>query len=69
MSPCISICRLNTLNGFCQGCWRTREEIAGWMRMSNEEKQNVLVELHSRRAANGGLRHRRGRRSRRKYSI
>ncbi len=28
-SPCIGICRINLRAGFCEGCYRTAEEIAG----------------------------------------
>lgn len=29
-SPCISVCRMSDRSGLCQGCFRTRDEIAGW---------------------------------------
>jgi len=29
-SPCISICRMSAGSGMCEGCFRTRDEIAGW---------------------------------------
>ena len=30
LSPCISICRMSAASGWCEGCFRTREEIAAW---------------------------------------
>ena len=37
-SPCISICRMSDRSGLCQGCFRTREEIAGWSSAGNASK-------------------------------
>lgn len=53
VSPCISVCRLNARSELCEGCWRTRGEIAGWRHMSNDEKRAVLGRLHDRRDASG----------------
>ncbi len=50
MSPCMSICALDA-EGYCSGCLRTRDEIAGWMRMSAAEQWAVLARLDERRAA------------------
>lgn len=49
MSPCISICTLDE-RGFCRGCFRTLAEIAGWLRMSADERRAVLGQLEQRRA-------------------
>lgn len=46
-SPCINICQVN-LDGVCQGCGRTTDEIASWWSMTNEEKQQVLENIESR---------------------
>jgi hypothetical protein len=48
MSPCISVCSLDAL-GCCAGCLRTRDEIAGWMRMSAAEQWALLDRLDARR--------------------
>ena len=37
-SPCIRLCTLDPVTGFCQGCGRTGAEIAGWIGMSREER-------------------------------
>ena len=29
-SPCISVCRMDAVTGWCEGCFRTLDEIAGW---------------------------------------
>lgn len=49
-SPCINICQVNTANGFCEGCFRTLEEIACWSIYEDDEKLAVLAQLTDRRA-------------------
>ena len=44
-SPCISICRMDAGTGFCEGCFRTLEEIAAWGMMADKEKRAVWREL------------------------
>ena len=50
MSPCISVCSLGE-DGHCSGCLRTRDEIAGWLRLSPAEQWALLHELDRRREA------------------
>jgi len=40
-SPCKGICQ-NGKNGFCRGCFRSREERFHWMQFSDEEKRYVI---------------------------
>ena len=47
-SPCISICELNEDTGFCDGCFRTRKEIAQWPSLDENEKLNLLDVLRNR---------------------
>ena len=47
-SPCISICKLNQSTGYCDGCFRTEDEIALWPSMSDEDKLNMLNILTQR---------------------
>lgn len=49
MSPCISVCSLDA-DGFCAGCLRTRDEIAGWLRLSPVEQWALIDTLVRRRA-------------------
>ena len=49
-SPCTSVCRMNATNGYCEGCWRTIDEIAQWSALSDVEKRAVWVEIERRRA-------------------
>ncbi|MFT3930305.1 MAG: DUF1289 domain-containing protein [Spongiibacteraceae bacterium] len=49
-SPCVSICRLDERK-LCVGCWRTLEEIAGWSKMNDQQKQSVLNSCAQRQSA------------------
>ena len=48
MSPCISICRINDATLLCEGCFRTRDEIAVWGIASNDAKQAVWARIQDR---------------------
>ena len=50
-SPCISVCRIDDATGYCEGCFRTIEEIAGWGMMSDDRRWLVWEALGQRRAA------------------
>jgi len=49
-SPCINVCALNEA-GFCQGCFRTVDEITRWSKVSNEERMAILAQVAIRRGA------------------
>lgn len=40
-SPCISVCKLDSATEFCDGCFRTLDEIAAWGRLDDESKRAV----------------------------
>lgn len=40
-SPCSGICQSNE-QGYCRGCYRTRDERFNWLKFSDTEKRNVL---------------------------
>ena len=40
-SPCISVCRMSAKTGFCEGCWRSIDEICAWSGSPDESKQGV----------------------------
>jgi hypothetical protein len=48
-SPCIDVCRLDRRTGFCVGCFRTIEEIAGWTSFSPADRRRVLNAIETRR--------------------
>jgi hypothetical protein len=50
-SPCISVCRIEPGSGWCEGCYRTIDEIARWGLLDDDEKLGVWAELKRRRAA------------------
>jgi hypothetical protein len=47
-SPCTGVCQLDG-DEICVGCFRSRDEIAGWMQMSDREKLSVITALDGRR--------------------
>lgn len=48
-SPCVNVCQMNPFTGLCRGCYRTLEEIAGWLDFSVSKKREVLKRLDERR--------------------
>ena len=49
-SPCISICRMNTVTGLCIGCLRDIDEIIAWGRMDETDKRRVWRAIEQRAA-------------------
>ncbi|MGI9464556.1 MAG: DUF1289 domain-containing protein [Aestuariivirgaceae bacterium] len=67
-SPCVKICVVDPQSGYCIGCGRTREEIAGWLAMSPPQRSDVIealpdriANLTRRRTRKGGATARRSR--------
>jgi uncharacterized protein len=54
-SPCTSICKVDSATEFCEGCFRTLDEIAAWGRLDDESKravwQLIAQRLEQKRAA------------------
>lgn len=48
-SPCINVCRMDAASGLCIGCRRTLDEISGWSRASEAERQAILAAVVRRR--------------------
>jgi predicted Fe-S protein YdhL (DUF1289 family) len=48
-SPCVDICRMDAATGWCEGCLRTIDEIAGWASLAPDEKLVVWDRLATRR--------------------
>lgn len=46
-SPCRGICQADE-RGFCRGCYRSREERFGWIKMDDGQKREVLRLCHQR---------------------
>lgn len=47
-SPCIGVCTMSEATGYCQGCYRTMDEIRDWWDMTSEQKRDVLSVLDQR---------------------
>jgi len=52
-SPCNSVCVIDPVSGLCGGCFRTLQEIAGWIDFSAAEKRSVIAALDARRETFG----------------
>ena len=50
-SPCINICRMEPLTGWCEGCLRTIDEIAAWSSLDDMAKLRICKQLPQRREA------------------
>ena len=48
-SPCVNVCQMNPYTGYCRGCMRTIDEIAGWLDFTPAEKLAVLDQIEARR--------------------
>ena len=50
-SPCIRECRVDTVTGFCAGCYRTLREISYWASYTPAERRRVMALIETRRIA------------------
>jgi hypothetical protein len=48
-SPCINICRMHEPTGWCEGCLRTLDEIAGWGGFDETTRRALVHRLPARR--------------------
>ena len=51
VSPCISVCRMSAVTGLCEGCFRTRDEIAAWGNAGDDSKRATWDRIEQRMAA------------------
>ncbi|MCI3133405.1 DUF1289 domain-containing protein [Phenylobacterium aquaticum] len=49
-TPCIKVCVVDGESGLCMGCYRKLNEVAGWTKLTPEEREAVMAELPSRRS-------------------
>lgn len=47
-TPCVKVCAVDGRTGFCLGCRRTLPEIAGWARLSDQERADIMAALPDR---------------------
>jgi predicted Fe-S protein YdhL (DUF1289 family) len=52
-SPCVGICRLDPISGWCDGCGRTGREIADWIDASDDDRLAIFARLPERLAEIG----------------
>ena len=51
LSPCVGVCTMDEDSGFCQGCFRTLEEMQQWWDMDNATKSAVIEKASARERA------------------
>lgn len=49
-SPCTNVCRIAVASGWCEGCYRTIDEITVWSRLDDDAKRAIWLQLDQRRA-------------------
>jgi uncharacterized protein len=47
-TPCIRVCVLDPDTGLCEGCGRTRDEIARWYELSEDQRLAIMSGLEER---------------------
>ncbi len=47
-SPCIGVCQTGT-NGFCLGCYRSRDERLYWIKVDSQVKRKIIKACHRRK--------------------
>ncbi|MDP6961309.1 MAG: DUF1289 domain-containing protein [Dehalococcoidia bacterium] len=47
-SPCIGICIIDPVTGYCRGCHRTLKEISEWRDYDDEQARELLLQLDER---------------------
>jgi predicted Fe-S protein YdhL (DUF1289 family) len=53
-SPCIGVCRIDEATGWCAGCWRTLDEIAGWGTSDDATRRRIWQAIEARQATGVG---------------
>jgi len=49
-TPCTRICQIEPATGWCIGCGRSLQEIAGWSQFSDGERRQIMATLPERLA-------------------
>lgn len=47
-SPCILVCSIDMVTGYCFGCGRTRDEIGSWSLYTSDQRRAIMAELPAR---------------------
>ena len=51
ISPCIGVCRIDEPTGYCEGCFRSVEEIQEWTSLNNTQRHQLIQLLPLREGA------------------
>jgi uncharacterized protein len=49
-SPCIAVCIISPADSLCEGCRRSRQEIARWSSYTDSERRAIMQDLKFRGA-------------------
>ena len=49
-TPCVKVCVVDGESGLCLGCFRQLSEVAGWARLTDDERAAIMADLPGRRA-------------------
>ena len=49
VSPCVNVCQMDAASGWCRGCGRSINEIAGWGGAPDTVQRHILDQLPERR--------------------
>ncbi len=49
-SPCVNVCRIDEQAGWCEGCFRLRDELSGWGLRSEDAKWALWLKIEQRRS-------------------
>jgi len=52
-SPCVSVCRMSALTGWCEGCWRSLDEIRAWGGSDDAAKRAIWAQVEARQRTAG----------------
>ena len=52
-TPCVNFCWIEPGQYLCEGCGRTRDEIAGWYLLREDQRLAIMAGLKLRMAAAG----------------
>jgi predicted Fe-S protein YdhL (DUF1289 family) len=52
-SPCVSVCQMDPMTGYCVGCLRTIDEIRDWIISTPDERNRILAQLPGRKERSG----------------
>lgn len=44
-TPCIKVCQMDKISGYCKGCWREMREIAAWQNLDDASKRLIWQEI------------------------